>query len=462
MMNSLRFNNLKYSLRFIEAYKPQALKMKLKLHSDATNSGFNNEKSTKRTVCIVGGGFNGLYTALRLEKILQKKDCRHDINILLIDKKEKFEFLPLLYELTVGTASLSEVAPTYKNLLTDSKIEFIQANVDSIDTINQKISCVDNIKNDRIFTYDYLVVSAGAQPRTDLIPGASEFGIPFYTSSNAYELRMKLRQLESSEKKFIKVAVIGAGYSGVEIASNIAEYLGENRGLVTIIDRNDRIMSSSPEFNRKTAEKCLTSVGVTTLCGIAVDRVHKDRVTLRDIKIEDNNSSYDIPADIVILSSGSEPNSLLEKIHEFPKCPKNGKVLIEETLRVKGFKNVYAGGDCSQVKDMKLPSTAQVAMQQSNTIADNLAIQLFSSTLNDANLNKFQYIPLGEMLTLGFKEAAINGFGGLVQVDGPIAALGRRLVYALRMPTTGQSVTALLNAGLVTAGNIISKLSKRQ
>lgn len=102
--------------------------------------------------------------------------------------------------------------------------------------------------------YDYLVVTPGAQPRLDMIPGAREHAIPFYQAENAYVLRSKLENLLSSQASIVRVAVVGAGYSGVEIASNVAEYLGK-RGNVILIDRNSKLLASSPEHNRKTAQR---------------------------------------------------------------------------------------------------------------------------------------------------------------------------------------------------------------
>jgi NADH:ubiquinone reductase (non-electrogenic) len=58
----------------------------------------------KTNVCVVGGGFGGLYTALKLAK---QKDMKNS-NIYLFDSKDKFVFLPLLYELAVGSASILE------------------------------------------------------------------------------------------------------------------------------------------------------------------------------------------------------------------------------------------------------------------------------------------------------------------------------------------------------------------
>eukprot|EP01035_Chromulina_nebulosa_P025058 gene25058-32670_t len=84
-------------------------------------------------------------------------------------------------------------------------------------------------------------------------------------------------------------------------------------------------------------------------------------------------------------------------------------------------------------------------MQQAGTVAGNIAKYLKSSNSSDG-LSIFKYLPLGEMLTLGITDGAISSLG----------ALGRRVVYAVRMPTLTQQAKALLTAGAVTTGKLFS------
>jgi NADH:ubiquinone reductase (non-electrogenic) len=206
----------------------------------------------RKSVCIVGGGFGGLYSALSIAK---KMDAQTDV--YLIDPKDSFVFLPLLYELAVGTASSVEVAPRYESLLQGSKIKFIKAAVDSVD-FEGKVCKLRGVQGEvpESLKFDQLVVSVGIQPRTDLIPGAKDrsLTLPFYTVTDAFDLKKKLKALKASKKEDISVAVIGGGYSGVEVATNVAQSLGD-RVKVTIIDRNNMVMQSSPEHNRRVAEK---------------------------------------------------------------------------------------------------------------------------------------------------------------------------------------------------------------
>ena len=56
----------------------------------------------------------------------------------------------------------------------------------------------------------------------------------------------------------------------------------------------------------------------------------------------------------------------------------------------------------------------------------------------------FRYADLGEMLSLGDSAGAMSSLG-LINLQGPLANLGRRAVYAARMPTSQQAVRAGLS-----------------
>ena len=75
-------------------------------------------------VCILGGGFGGLYTALRLDSLLWPQGSKPQVT--LIDRSERFVFKPLLYELLNGGATADEVAPPFSQLLAPYSINFIQ------------------------------------------------------------------------------------------------------------------------------------------------------------------------------------------------------------------------------------------------------------------------------------------------------------------------------------------------
>ncbi|MEM9151946.1 MAG: FAD-dependent oxidoreductase, partial [Cyanobacteria bacterium P01_F01_bin.3] len=93
-----------------------------------------------QSICILGGGFGGLYTALALSK-LDWKDKQPEI--VLIDQRDRFLFAPLLYEIVTGELQTWEIAPPYEELLANTGVRFHQSSVDSIDVNAQQVSLSD-------------------------------------------------------------------------------------------------------------------------------------------------------------------------------------------------------------------------------------------------------------------------------------------------------------------------------
>lgn len=417
----------------------------------------------RKKVCVIGGGFGGLYTALKLEsksQSLQKEAC--PLEITLIDPKDKFVFLPLLYELAVGTASVMEVAPRYCDLLDNTDIKFVQGSVECIDTDLRQVK-LEGMDTEKMLEFDQLVIACGAQPNMNSLKGLQEHAIPFTGVEDSYRVKIALRSLLESDLDTINVAVLGAGYSGVEVATTIASFFrNRNRDAnISIIDRNDRIMKTSPDFNRNTALKSLQDKGVDVIYSTSVQEITKDGLELRSKDSVDGAGEYFKGADLIIATLGIQQSPLLTSIgpSSLEIDSASGRLLVHETLQSMSNDDIFALGDCSRIKGVDLASTAQVAMQQADIVTKNILLKSEVGRDETASaLERFTYVPLGEMLTLGATEAAISGIGGLVEIDGPLASAARRLVYAARMPTKEQTATALLNQLVSGAASVAMKV----
>ncbi len=397
-------------------------------------------KSSSKSVVVIGGGFGGLYTALKLNELSKSKG--KEICITLVDPKDKFVFLPLLYEFAIENAVIQEVGPSYQNLLENSNINFVQDTVDYIDTNTNEI----RLNSKKSVKFDQAVIAVGVQPRVDVIKGAKEFSIPFYRIEDAYKLRNLLKYLKSSNQENIRVVIIGGGYSGVEIATNIAEYLGELRAKITIVHRNEEIMHTSPKFNREIAVKTLNTLKVSLQLNKSVIEVTKEGVVIQDISADKTDFEQ---ADLVISTFGVQASKFVEDIQGLQK-DENNRLRTNNYLQSLDQQNIYALGDCSCIDNVPVPTTAQVAIQQAEVVANNILA-------DNSNYQSFNFLNLGEMLTLGSKEGAISSLSGLVQVDGHFASIARRIIYAARMPTNTQKITALIGSSLIMGSKLIQE-----
>jgi len=286
-------------------------------------SGSSDDGVIQPHIVILGGGFGGINSALTLPT-LPWSGAAQGIGttsvkprITLIDKSERFVFLPLLYELCVDDASIDEVAPTFKSLLSgvgtnklstlsglpdlsdalqllsgdsndddgtkerNCEVSFLQAQVEGIDANNNQV-VINRPSGIETINYDALIIATGAEVSCDAVPGASQFALPFYTVEQCFELKRRLSLIDnyleevraSSELgQSTNVVVVGGGYSGVELALNLVDRLGSNDVQVTLVHRGKQVLEYATEHNRNAGMERLKSAGVNVMTSTSVAEV---------------------------------------------------------------------------------------------------------------------------------------------------------------------------------------------
>ena len=378
-------------------------------------------------ICILGGGFGGLYTALRLS---QFPFAKHETpEITLVDQRDRFLFSPLLYELLTGELETWEISPPYSDLLANTNIRFIQGEVANINLEDKKVK----LDNDNTLNYDYLVLSMGGKTPLNGVEGAEKHAIAFRDIPDAYQLEEKLRLLEASPVDKIRIAIVGGGYSGVELSCKLRYRVGD-KARIRIIEQSNMILRNSSEFNRDTAKKALEKRDIWMDLETSVQSVTENTISLLYKGQLDT-----LPVDIVLWTVGNQVSPLVENL-DFAKN-KRGQIITNSTLQVREYPEIFALGDlaeCQDAEGKQVPATAQVAIQQ----ADYTAWNIWAS-LTGRPLLQFRYFPLGEMMTLGTDNATLTGLG--IELDGPLAHLVRRLAYLYRLPTLDHQIKVAFN-----------------
>jgi NADH dehydrogenase len=378
-------------------------------------------------ICILGGGFGGLYTALRLSQLPWETNQAPEI--ILIDQQDRFLFAPFLYELVTGEMQTWEIAPPFEELLAETGVRFHQGQVTAIAIEEKQVQLESSVS----LGYDKLVIAMGGKTSLPTVPGVRDYALPFRNLEDAYRLKERLRLLEQSPAEKIRIAIVGGGYSGVELACKLGDRLGE-RGRLRLIERGDTILKLSPEYNRKTAQDALADRGIWLDLETDITEITSDSLSLRYKGQIDT-----IPVDIVLWTVGNDVSDLIRDLplpHD-----KNGLLETNHFLQVIDHPDVYALGDvaaCEDATGQHLPATAQVAFQQSDYCAWNI----WAGETNRPPL-PFRYQALGEMLTLGIDNATINGLG--IKLNGTPAAIARRLIYLYRLPTWQHQLTVGFN-----------------
>jgi NADH dehydrogenase len=380
-------------------------------------------------ICILGGGFGGLYTALRLSQLPWEKPEKPEI--VLVDRSDRFVFTPLLYELLTGELETWEIAPPFPEILANTGVRFCQGVVSGIDIDERRVQLQDGPE----IPYDRLVLALGGETPLDMVQGAAQYAYTFRSLSDAYRLEEKLRILEESNTDKIRVAIAGAGYCGVELACKLAERLGE-RGRLRLIEQSDMILRTSTDFNRESARKALEARGVWIDLDTTIESISPDGISLLYKGQVDS-----IPVDLLVWTVGTRVAS---QVSELPlKHNQRGQLTTTTTLQAVDHPEIFALGDladCLDADGQLVPNTAQTAFQQSDYTAWNIW-----ASLTDRPLLPFRYQPLGEMMTLGTDNATLTGLGLGLKLDGQMAYLARRLAYLYRMPTLNHQLKVGFN-----------------
>lgn len=363
-------------------------------------------------IVIVGGGFGGLTTALEL--------ARHPDHppLLVIDPAERFVFAPLLYEVLSGELPTWTVAPRFDALLPGRGIGWLQ---DRVTAVDPGAATVTTAGGQRL-AWSRLVLACGADDHDHAVPGVREHALFFRTLDDALRLRRRVDALRQSPRPLQRVAVAGAGPTGVELACKLADLL-TGRAVVELLEAGPEPLVGCRAFNRDRAMEALARRDVRLRCSTRVRRVTAVGADLEWQSVGQTEGES-LSLDALVWTAGSRPRQLGLTNASDPR----GRLICAATLEVEGHPGAFALGDGALVPhDPPLPSSAQVAMQQAALLAANLR-----RSLTGAPLEPFHWNDLGEMLSLGVGEATVTGMG--ITLAGPAAQTLRRLTYLTRLP----------------------------
>jgi NADH dehydrogenase len=381
----------------------------------------------KARIVIVGGGFGGLFTAL---------DLGSAGDVTLISDSDHFLHTPMLYEYLSGEVEEWHIAPKYTELL-DEDVKLI---IDAVTNIDLDARLITLKNQQKTLEYDVLVLAVGGISNFAGVPGAAEHTIPFRKIADADRLRRKMVEAldrvppdlpPQDTQSALTFAVVGAGASGVELSTKMADLLRdafERRALrgeprVLVIEMGDRVVPGMGDEIREFVDDALrkSHVEVHTLTRVV-------RVNEKTLVFEHNGAHAEIETAAVVWVGGVRVNPVIEKLGV--EKTKRGLILVNPTLQLPSHDNVFALGDVAFYKDAAaiLAGTAQLAFQQAGLAARNIKAFLAGKELQTRHFEE-----LGEAVSLGTEHAAVLA-GGKV-FGGPLARQARFALYTARLPT---------------------------
>ncbi|HLR67662.1 NAD(P)/FAD-dependent oxidoreductase [Virgibacillus alimentarius] len=330
-----------------------------------------------RNLVILGGGYGGF----RILYKLLDQDLPDDIEITVIDKNPYHSLKTEFYTIAAGTVADKEVRIDFPK---NDRVTYVFGEVNQIDVEQEEIRFANWSK---VVSYDYLVIALGCVDNYHGVPGAPEFTESVQTFSKARLTGTAIGNL----KAYGKLTVVGAGLSGIEVASEVRESRPDLN--IRLLDRGGSVLRPfDPKIQAHVSDWFLKN-DVEVLHHANVEYVEKDGVC---------NNGVCYVNDVTVWTAGVQPHELARTL-PFKKDEQE-KLIVNDYYQVPEQNNIYVVGDCAS--SVHSPS-AQLAGEQGEQIGDVLA-----AVLNGQKPKKPKEVKLkGTLGSLGKSD----GFGNMMQ-----------------------------------------------
>src|SRR5438132_1004534 len=393
-------------------------------------------KPRKKRIVILGGGFGGVYAAMQLEKLLARENAVEDC---LVSRDNFFLFTPMLHEIAASDLEITNIVNPLRKLL--RQVQVIVGDVRQIDLPAKRVLISRNPHNHpQQIGYDHLVIALGSITNFYDIPGLAGLAVAMKSLSDAIRLRAQvLRHMEeansqcnlSDRQSLLTFVVAGGGFAGVETVAALNDFVREALPFypsvreemlrVILVHSGPVILPELGEALGRYTQKVLTGRGVDIRLNTRVKGVTEENVSLVD--------SSSIPTRNLVWTAGTAPSPL---IFSLPCMKAGGRLLVDQSLRVPDWPDVWAVGDCAFVPDMRNPGkshppTAQHAMREGKIVAQNIV-----AALADRPLKSFSFRTIGLLASIGRRMGVARIFG--FNFSGFFAWWMWRTIYLSKLP----------------------------
>ncbi len=393
---------------------------------------------SRPNIVILGAGYGGIMTTVRLQKELKAEDA----NITLVNKNDYHYQTTWLHESSAGTLHHDKVRIPINDLIDYNRVNFVQDTVLSIDPEDQRVQLEEGE-----LTYDYLVIALGFETATFGIEGLLENA---YSITNINSSRLIREHIESNfalynnepeeREDLLTIVVGGAGFTGIEFLGEIANRVPElceeydiPREKVRIINVEagpTALAGFDPELVEYAMNR-LEEKGVEFRISTMIKKVTEDGIV-----VEKDDEQEMIPSKNVVWAAGVTGNSIVQ---ESGFEVNRGKSPVRPDLRTPDYDNVFVVGDCAVLinpeTERPYPPTAQIAIQMAETTARNLKKVL----AGDQELETFEFDNKGTVASLGNRDAIGVVFGDR-KLFGRSASIMKKVIdnrYLLKLGGIG-------------------------
>jgi NADH:ubiquinone reductase (H+-translocating) len=354
---------------------------------------------SKPKILILGGGYGGIMSAVRLQKELGSDEAE----VTLVNKHNYHYQTTWLHENAAGTLHHDKTRIMIDNIIDMNKVNFVQDTVVEIKKDEKRV-----VLENQELTYDYLVIALGSDPETFGIQGLKENAFSIRSINSVRKIREHIDYSfarynnEGQKDELITIVVGGAGFTGIEFVGELADRVPELCREYDIPREKVRIVNIEaaptvlPGFDEELVEYAINNLerrGIEFLVNTPIKECNTDGVVLAN--------GEEIKANTIVWTGGVRGNHLVE---EAGFETMRGRVKVDKDLRMPGFEYIFVAGDCALIIDEEAnrpyPPTAQIAIQQAYTIGRNI-----KALMNGGKLEEFKPDIKGTVASLGKGEA---------------------------------------------------------
>ncbi|WP_059173597.1 NAD(P)/FAD-dependent oxidoreductase [Bacillus sp. FJAT-27445] len=290
---------------------------------------------------MLGGGYGGM----RLLNELLPDHLPAGVSVTLVDKNPYHSLKTEYYALAAGTVSDKELRVDFPE---HPRLTVKYGDVTGINLEGKTIEMNGSEKMD----YDILVIGLGCEDKYHNVPGADNFTLSIQSIGKSRQTYQTLSNLAPGAT----VGIVGAGLSGVELASELSESRTDLR--VKLFDRGNHILSDFPDRLSEYVENWFVRHGV--------EIINNSNIT----KVEENilyNHDEPLQCDAIVWTAGIQANKVVREL-DIQK-DSSGRLAVTPHHHLPGHENVFVVGDCASLPHA--PS-AQLAEGQAEQIAEIL------------------------------------------------------------------------------------------
>ncbi|MFD3570803.1 NAD(P)/FAD-dependent oxidoreductase [Streptomyces sp. NPDC058667] len=406
-------------------------------------------------ILVVGGGYVGMYTALRLQRQLRAELRAGAAEIVVVTPEPYMTYQPFLPEAAAGSISPRHVVVPLRRVLDRCRI--VIGEVRSVDHAKRTASLATLATAEEgtgtvDLTYDELVIAPGSVSRTLPVPGLLDHGIGFKTVEEAIGLRnhvIEQMDIASSTRDpglrdaALTFVFVGGGYAGVEALAELedmARYTARYYHNIkpedlrwVLVEASDRIL---PEVGEE-----MGRYAIRELRGRNVDVRLETRLESCEDRVAVLSDGTRLPTRTVVWTAGVRPAPVLAAT-DLPRNER-GRLRCTAQLAVVGAAHAWAAGDAAAVPDVtaeepgaECAPNAQHAVRQAKVLAENIA-----ASLRGRPLKEYAHAYAGSVASLGLHKGVAHVYGR--KLKGYPAWLMHRAYHLSRVPTFNRKARVL-------------------